>query len=189
MGKEPTLSAEELEQLLKVDTDPVQAHTIHQRNTAVLEWMADNLPEELMQDKGLSKFITFRIGCPHCSHFHCAGCDYEMALPAAVRDECLKRSQGGTGNYAFYCCRFKFGGVDYCTLKDEQNALCSTFNLELFHNRIELRVYVPITENPEKQQLYIDEYKDMREKVARFLQGHVEWAEAVMQRCREEESE
>jgi len=150
------LTKAELKKLLYVKTSKKQARTIKRRNVGLLKFL-NSLPttyEKYFKYDGIGEF-TSNIGCPHCYSFNCRNCAWDSY-----------DSKDGKG----------FRRIDY-------KCLGATFG---GYNMTELRGGVTLDYAENEEYITVDEYKNFEEYIVAlnrcktFCQGHIEWANEVI---------
>jgi len=158
------LTEEELACILKVPTTREQAVQILHRNLMLLGpidfWMDHIHHLDCLTEQ--ERQFESGIGCPHCDlEYTCDRCAWQGIKPSPW----MKHP----------CCSVPFGGVTYISLNSlkaiDFHYQADSEHLEL--RAVEGRSMAAITE-------------DLLQ-VRRYLRGHIEWAQAVLQRSEDEE--
>lgn len=146
------LSDEEVESLKKVPTSKTQAETIISRN----EWLLDRLKKAAPHGYCKISECCFH-GCPHCSHKDCLSCDWRFT------DDDPQCSR-------YFCCFQSFAGVMYVKVANSLRFIHVTYGSE--QELIEC--------NPIHDPTDIFQWNKEYLQVFRFLSGHIEWGQAVL---------
>lgn len=163
------LTSTELQNLRKVYATKKQARTIKRRNTNLLKFL-DSLPTTLEDCKKYVKagYYSSNIGCPHC--------DYNYDIWMHYCNTCKWKQYPSTHKRA-QCCYATFGGI---CLNDIQSY--SQVTVSYSHNDEKIDVYflnigIYNSKNlPRDFKVYLKQLKNCK----RFCQGHIEWADAIL---------
>jgi hypothetical protein len=151
------LKGRELEYLLEVKTSPNQAKRIYVRNLKLLNFLQKFKKTDFKEHS-----INIKNGCPHC-HCKCVECEWQAYRRYNSSVPMLSR-----------CCHAKFGRYDYHYAR--------YYPMTIGYSSSE--AFLIISEhNPcsETKKTYTVGYNKMFKIVSTFLQGHLEWAIAVIE--------
>lgn len=162
----------ELKKLLMVKTTRDQAKLIYIRNLKLLEWL-----EKHEQPNGEYHSFTIKYGCPHCQKI-------DMDNDSDCND-CAWNSYPHPANTTAICFRAEFAGY---TLDDMEDAQQIILIFDRDHAMIQITA-VPLL--PAKMvdssiDYYLDHYEDDYEMTHKFLEGHLEWTIAVIEKSKKE---
>ena len=178
------LTKEELKKLLRVKTTKKEARIIKKRNKGLLNFLC-SLPIDLY-DLDVLNFKTYcgdydnfygENGCPHClwevTLCKCDGCRWEKYWGAKYIK--LNKLDGSDK-----CCKATFGGVTYLEVhqRREIDYVCVTYGCS--SERANFFPHSIVGSEEEEREERFQEYLAQLEKCKKFVKGHIEWAEAVI---------
>jgi hypothetical protein len=110
-------------------------------------------------DAELDGFVN--IGCPHCRFYDCDNCRYNKVLDAGSKRE-------------MRCCRMTFGGYSFF---DEREGVKIEEIITLTYDYAAVEVHA------------VDLKEDVSNKVITWLEGHIEWADKVIESGENDENQ